>query len=292
MVKVEPICAACLIYRGIEESELVTQEKTVIMEVVKRLIELLREKFTAEAVPARLGTERDRIVKEVTGSPDPYERLKRLSNEVALKLLPIAKKRVLESRKGVETFRTACLLATVANAFEFGVLDYGFKVEEFERLLEEAKLAIDDTAEAYNYVKPRSNVLYLADNAGELGFDSLLIEVLKSHGAEVRLVVKGSPILNDALLEDVKFFKLDGVVDEVLTTPGDEVGLDLSVITGDLRRAYLSADLVIAKGMGHYETLSEREAEVPTLHLLKAKCRPVAESLGVKVGSLVAKLRR
>lgn len=292
MVKVEPVCAACLLHRGIEESELVTQDESVIMEVVRRLIELLKEKFTAEAVPAKLGTERDRVVRAVTGSPDPYKKLKRVSNEKALELLPIAKRRIEKSEPGVETFRTACLLATVANAFEFGVLGYGFRIEGAEGILEEAKLAIDDTEEAYSYVRPRGRVLYLADNAGELGFDSLLIEVIKSRGAEVRLVVKGAPILNDALLEDVEFFKLDEVVDGVLTTPGDEVGLDPSTMTEELREAYFSADLIIAKGMGHYETLTEVRAEVPTLHLLKAKCRPIARSLGVEVGSLVAKLRK
>ncbi|MCX8204564.1 MAG: ARMT1-like domain-containing protein [Candidatus Nezhaarchaeota archaeon] len=292
MVKVEPICAACLIHRGVEEAELATRENLVKMEVVRKLVELLREKFTAEAVPAKLGTERDRVVRTVTGSLDPYRELKRLSNEEALKILPTARKKIEESAPGVEAFKTACLIATAANAFEFGVLGYKFSVEEAGKLLQEARLTINDTEEAYNYVKPKNKVLYLADNAGEIGFDSLLIEVLKNNNVEVRLVVKGAPILNDALVEDAVFFNLDKLVDEVLTTPSDEVGLDPSTMTEALRRAYFDSDLVIAKGMGHYETLTEHKATVPTLHLLKAKCKPIAKSLDVEVGSLVAKLRR
>lgn len=292
MVKVEPICAACLIHRGIEEAELATQDASVKMEVVRRLIELLRERFMADAVPARLGTERDRVVRAVTGNPDPYKELKRLSNEAALKLLPIAKEKVASCKASEEAFRVACLVATAANAFEFGVLGYRFRVEEAEELLWGARLVIDDTAEAYRYIKSGGRVLYLADNAGEIGLDSLLIGMLKSNGVEVRLVVKGSPVLNDALIEDARFFGLDEVVDEILTTSSDEVGLDPSTMAEGLRRAYFGSDLVIAKGMGHYETLTEYAAEVPTLHLLKAKCRPIAKSLGVEVGSLVAKLRK
>jgi len=292
MVKVEPICAACLIHRGVEEAKLATNDPAVEMKVVKQLLEMLRESFTVEAVPAKLGAERDRVVREVTKCPDPYRGIKMMSNQEALRVLPIAERRVKEARPGLERFRVACAMAAAANAFEFGVLGYSFNVEEAARAILEAEIEVDDSEEAYGYVKPGAEVLYLADNAGEIGFDKLLVEVLKELGAKVRLVVKGSPILNDALVEDARFFNLEALVDELLTTPGDEVGLDPSTITGRLRRAYDEASLIIAKGMGHYETLTEHVAKPPVLHVLKAKCAPIARSLGVKRGSLVVKLRR
>lgn len=273
-------------------AELASRSLEVRMEVARRLLKALSQHFTPDAVPAKVAMVRDRVVRQVTKCVDPYREVKLRSNEEALKLLPLAERRLREAAEGYERFRAACLIAAAANAFELGVLGYSFNLEMAEKLLEAAELAIDDVEELYSFVKPGMKVIYLADNAGEIGFDKLLIGELKELGAKVALVVKGSPVLEDALIEDARFFKLEEEVDEVLTTPDGEVGLDPSAIGGELLRTYQEAELVIAKGMGHYETLTERPPRPPVAHLLKAKCGPIARSLGVEVGSLVVKVRK
>jgi hypothetical protein len=65
----------------------------------------------------------------------------------------------------------------------------------------------------------------------------------------------------------------------------------MDIASDEFRGEFLAADLVLAKGMGYWETLSELPAEGKVFHLLKAKCRPVAASLGVSLNSYVACLR-
>lgn len=292
MVKVEPICAVCLMNRALEEVELSTGDRGLQMRALAEVARLIGERFGPGAVPAWLGAERDRIVRRLTGCPDPYREAKRRSNEEALRILPRAREVVAGAPSLEERFRRACMVAAAGNAFEFGVMGYSFSVEEASKLIMEATLAIDDSPAIYGLLCSRGGeVLYLLDNAGEVAFDLVLIEVLKELGVAVRVVAKGSPILNDALLEDALFFGLDRVADEVLTTGSDEVGFMPDRAPPRLRRLYEDASLVIAKGMGNYETLTEYPARPPVAHLLKAKCGPIARSLGVPIGSLVVKLR-
>lgn len=294
MVKVEPICAVCLLHRGYEEAELSTSDLGLRMRVMIELLKMVSERFSPNAVPAWLGAERDRLIRRITGCPDPYREAKRKSNEEALKLLPSVKNLLAPLKDPYERFRKACLIATAANAFEFGILGYSFQVADAGSLLTEAErsLVIDDTEQVFSILKDGKRVLYLLDNAGEVGFDLVLIEELKALGLEVRVVAKGFPILNDALLEDALFFGLDKVADELLTTENDEVGFTPEKVPSSLLDAYRSSHLIIAKGMGNYETLTEYPAKPPIVHLLKAKCGPIARSLGVPKGSLVVKLRK
>lgn len=294
MVKVEPICAACLLHRGYEEIELSTKDRDLKMKAVMELLKILSEKFSPEAIPAWLGAERDRVVRRIVGHKDPYSEIKRKSNQEALKLIPKARK-ILELVKDErERLRKCCAIAAMANAIEIGVLGYKFLTSDLEAILPEAErhLAIDDSHLAFEILKKKGGVLYLLDNAGEAGFDLLLMEELKSMGLKVEAVVKESPVLNDALIEDAVFFGIDKVVDRLSTTGGDEVGLILEKAPTQLLKAYQSADLVIAKGMGNYETLTEYLAKPPVLHVLKAKCTTIAKSLNIPLGSLAVKLRK
>ncbi|MEM1537829.1 MAG: ARMT1-like domain-containing protein [Candidatus Nezhaarchaeales archaeon] len=290
-MKVEPICAVCLLSRGMEEARLATDKEDVLMKVAQGLLNLLSKEFNVNAIPAYLGRKRDRLVREITNCNDPYREAKRRSNELALKLLPQAYE-LLNGKRGYARFKTASLIATLGNAFEFGVLGYSFPLNQGVDLLKELSQqeVYDETYKVYGVLRKNIKILYLTDNAGEIAFDKVLIEELNMIGAQVTVMVKGAPIINDALLEDALLFKLNEVAN-VVTSDGDEVGFNPLDASERLRSLYLSSDLVIAKGMGHYETLSEMEISPPIVHMLKAKCQPVAKSLGVKRGSLVIKAR-
>lgn len=290
-MRVESTCAVCLLSRGMEEARLATNNDDVLMKVVRALLNLLNNEFNVNAIPAYLGRKRDRLVREITNCNDPYREAKRRSNELALKLLPQAYK-LLSGKQGYDRFKTASLIATLGNAFEFGVLGYSFSLDQEVDLLKELSQQeiLDETYEVYSVLGKDIKILYLADNAGEIAFDKVLIEELNRLGALVTVMVKGAPIINDALLEDALLVKLNEVA-SVVTSDGDEVGFNPLSASEGLRKLYFSSDLVIAKGMGHYETLSEISPPPPVVHMLKAKCQPVAKSLGVKRGSLVIKLR-
>jgi uncharacterized protein with ATP-grasp and redox domains len=134
-----------------------------------------------------------------------------------------------------------------------------------------------------------ADVLYLVDNCGEIYFDELLIEELKSLGARVTLVVRGEYILTDVTMEDVQRMGLDKKVDRVLTTGSNAVGVSLEEAPAELLNALRTADLIISKGMANYESLSDAGFK-PMAYLLRAKCEPVAASIGAKKGMNVAML--
>jgi uncharacterized protein with ATP-grasp and redox domains len=134
------------------------------------------------------------------------------------------------------------------------------------------------------------SILFLADNAGEIVFDTLLVEQLKNMGLTVTYVVKGGPIINDATLEDVEFSGMNKLADNILTTGTDAVGLLLKEVSPEFMKVYNAAELVFAKGMGYAETLTEYKLTKPHFLLFRTKCNPVANFFCVPRDRNIAKL--
>jgi hypothetical protein len=252
----------------------------------------LAEEFKPTANPAYLGTKRDRLIREITGDPDPYKQKKQLSNQKALEVLPVAQSIVSKETSPELRFRKACLSAIVGNIMEFDLPDNPFKFADLETLIQQAEsdLAIDEIPQIFNKAKNAKSVLYLTDNAGEIALDKLLVQELKNLGAHVTVAIKAGPILNDATLEDAKIVGMDKVADVVMSTGSDSVGLFPEECSEDFLKLYRSVDFVVAKGMGHAETLTE--LELPVLHalLLRSKCCTVANHFNVDTGKNIAKL--
>ena len=291
-MKITAACPPCMVHRAYRETCYATEDPELRLKVMIEVMRLLAEELRPDAVPAIVGTMRDRLIKRLTGNPDPYKAVKELSNKAALELLPWAERYVDDAESDFERFRRAGLCAIVGNAMEFDILGHEFKVEDLSGLLAEAEqnLAIDDLRAIYEVARRARKVLYLTDNAGEIAFDVLLVRELKRLGAEVAVAVKEKPCINDALLEDARAVGMDEEADELITTGTDTVGLVLEWASPECLRAYREADLVVAKGMGNIETLTEYEHAKPVAFLLYTKCETIASHLGVEKGKCVAKL--
>lgn len=191
----------------------------------------------------------------------------------------------------LSTFRDFATAAIIGNTFDHGVKGHtiaedfsAFFSVEFDR-----GLAIDDCDEIERLCR---HVVYITDNCGELVLDRLLIGFLDRGGADVTVAVRDGPILNDATLEDARALGLDALAGCLTTTGGgSEIGVRLECIPAPLERAIGRADVIIAKGMANYESLSEYADLPPVAFMLAAKCRPIAARLGVAVGEKVALLR-
>jgi uncharacterized protein with ATP-grasp and redox domains len=220
-------------------------------------------------------------------NPDPFEKLKRSGNREAEAVCR-------QVRGRLHTFRDHVHAAVIANIFDYGVKGHAVASDFLAFFNAEIKkeLYIDDTDEILPLC---SRVVYLGDNCGEIVFDKLLIRYLKSQGSHVTLAVKEAPILNDATIKDALTLGLDTVIDHLTTTGGGgeaEIGICMELIPEDLCQAIDDCTIIIAKGMANFESLSEM-ADLPLVaYLLAAKCRPVADELGVPVGVKVAKLQR
>jgi uncharacterized protein with ATP-grasp and redox domains len=279
-------------HRAVAETREATVNSALRFRAMSELLRLLNKEFRPTSVPADLGTKRDRLIKRITSSKDPYERIKRMSNQKALKLLPYAGKLVEVGYNQQDRFKTACLCAIVGNIMEFDIPGHKFTSLTLRKSFRDAAkdLAIDDVNAAYELAKKARTVLYLTDNAGEIVFDTLLAEQLKNMGLTVIVAVKGGPVINDAILEDAEASGMCKIADKVITTGTDAVGLAMKEVSPEFLEAYNSVDMVFAKGMGYAETLTEYKLKKPHLLLFRTKCNPVANFFGMPREKNIAKL--
>ncbi len=256
------------------------------------IVKLLNREFKPTSVAADLGTKRDRIIRQLTGNNDPYKYNKKAANKKALKILPLAKKLVETGYNQQERFKKACLCAIVGNIMEFDIPGHQFNLNNLAGCIREASkdLVIDDIDKAYELAKKANSVLYLADNAGEILFDTLLVEQLKNMGLKVTYVVKGGPVINDATMDDIEISNMDKLADDVITTGADAVGLQKKECSPDFLKIYDTAELVFAKGMGYAETLTEYKLTKPHLLMFRTKCVPVANYFLAPRDKNIAKL--
>jgi len=277
-MRMSPECVPCLIRRVLFEADEVGGSKSV--ESVRNAAEMLGELFGDGVCSAAVATEVHRETYRILGTDDPYRALKRQSNEVALELYPEAERFV---RRASDRLRAAFLCSIVGNVLDFGIgtgYDHPSRLRrEFRSLLAEG-LGHDDTGKVRRILRSADRVVYLADNCGEVVFDRLALRELKAIGTRVTFVVKEQPILTDATLEDIEGLGIEAIVDDVVEAPGFAVGLDLDSLRGPFGRLLRGADLVIAKGMGNFESLSETDIE-PVVYMLRTKCRPVADAMGL-----------
>lgn len=220
------------------------------------------------------------LISKKTGEKDPFKKEKDLSTEHAKRLL---KPLQAEVENFADPLEGLVRLVTAGNIIDYGV-DNAFDLNTAkERIVETFSEKIDMNAldllrRALDRAK---NVLYIADNCGEAVFDSLLIERYRD---KMTVAVRGKPILNDVTRREAEASGLAAASKRLIDTGDDTPGVDLSRSSEEFLKAYHSADLIISKGQGNYETLCITKR--PAVFLLRAKCPVVMNSLGgVKQGS-------
>ena len=256
------------------------------------MTKFLGENFNSNSVPSHIGTDRDLLVQEMTGK-DPYAELKHQSNIMALGILPELMQIIDDSPDPQSRFRNSTLIAAAANAIEFDVSGREFSLAELKQIIHnvEDDLAIDQVAEFRDLCKNVRSVLYLMDNAGEIVLDMILIREIKNLGAKVIAVVKGGPVLNDATMIDADDVKLGDCADEVIDTGTAAIGLNPDRSSEEFLKTFHSSDLIVAKGMGNFESLTEFDPHCPVVHIMRTKCNPVARHVGVPRNKNVVLIR-
>jgi len=291
-MKVSLECAHCLLERAINQVRLATDDPELQMKVITAMNKFLGENYNKDSVPSFIGTDRDLLVQHMTGT-DPYKDLKHESNVMALNILPELLHIVDDAKDAHSMFRTATLIAAAANAIEFDVSGREFNLDELRNILNnvEADLAIDQVDELHSLCENVKEVLFLHDNAGEVVLDMILIREIKRLGPTVTAVVKGGPVLNDATMIDAEEVRLADFADKVIDTGAPAIGVNPDRSSKEFLDIFHSAELIIAKGMGNFESLTEYEPTAPTVHIMRTKCLPVANHVGVPKNKNVVLIR-
>lgn len=282
-MKVYYECAPCFLRQAKEALDLATDEESVKMEVMEELVKIIFNEFNPKAVSNEVGTKIHRTIKDKTGNEDPYILEKQKGNEIAFKFLPKIKE-IIKTNDKLETYVKA---AIVGNIIDFGALGVDFDIENGIIENMEKEIALNQVSELENELKSSKNVLYLADNNGEIVFDKLLIEKIKEYNVEVTVALKEKPILNDACVEDAVQIGLNEIA-KLVSTGTDSIGIIYGDISEEFKEIFKNADMVISKGLGNYEGLTSMELyEKPVFCLLNVKCTPIAKDIGVNLGDNV-----
>jgi uncharacterized protein with ATP-grasp and redox domains len=280
-------CIPCFQRQALQAVRFISDDEKlherVLREVTKKLLE-----SNWDLTPPELAHQVHSIVRRITNEKDPYKEVKRESNDLVLKLYPELEEKVNTSR---DPLRTAVRLAIAGNIIDFAVLQE-FNLEETIREVLKKKFAIDDYKKLKEKLKDAETLLFFVDNAGEIGLDKLLVETfLETKKLEkIDFVVKGGTIINDATLEDAVYMGLDELPNsEFLTISNGEVGTGPARSSRTVKRWIKEHDLVISKGQGNYEGLSEHNG---LFFMLMVKCPIIASDLGVEVGDIILEYKQ
>ncbi|MCL2607741.1 MAG: ARMT1-like domain-containing protein [Methanomassiliicoccaceae archaeon] len=279
---IRPECIPCLLKRVLFQAELADNGTEF------EALHAAMSAFTAELPNVRnsaeIATEVHRAAYAAMKVKDPYIELKIRADDVAAEYMDDASNFIGSSD---DRMKAAILIASVGNIMDFGIGsaidDPGEFRKEFRSLVEQG-IGYDDTNIVKEILSAARSVIYIFDNCGESQLDKLLIREIRRAGTKVIGIVRGEPILNDVTAEDAERIGLDKEVDVMGTTSEFRIGIDLSALSDTLKEEIASADLMIAKGMANFESLSDKKVPIPIAHILRTKCQPVADALGAPVG--------
>lgn len=279
-MKTELECIPCYLKQTFTVLDLIPDiDENTRIEATRAILDFMSD-MPFDVSPSINGSSLHRLLQKILGIPDPFASEKDKHTKMALEFLPELQRRVSESDDPlVESVR----MAIAGNIIDYGTgqaagsVDVAGVMESMEFAREELKLLAEMLGDA-------KNVLYLADNAGEIVFDRPLIDFIRSASKRIRVAVKSGPIINDATMEDAIASGIDPEI--LIETGSNEVGTVLAASSKEFRKEFADADLIIAKGQGQFETL--HESKRPIFFLLKAKCAVVAKALKVEQGGMVA----
>ena len=280
-------CIPCFIKQSLEASRMTTDDEKIQTKVLQEVMKHLQNVSLTDS-PPKLSREVHNIIREITGIKDPYKKVKDKSNEISKKKYSYLKKIVNESN---DHLLMAIKLSIVGNVIDFGTINRFNVNTMINKAIKE-----DFDANSYlhfkNTLEKSKTILFLADNAGEIFYDKILIEEIAKKNKDITYVVKTNPIINDSLVEDAKFAGIDKLAKLVEWDIGQKLsspGIVLSYASEEFLEIFKSSDMVLSKGQGNYEGLSNANRDV--FFMLVVKCPLVARDIREEVGKLILKVK-
>lgn len=274
-MKLKPTCIACNFNAALAAIRELTVQESIMKELVAEVMQ----------IPAMRGLDWDmtgsdlveavfRKITIASDNSDPFRQTKERQNERCLELYPWLKSLVADSENPLST---AVNLAIVANSIDPMGYQSSQDLEQVIRENLQTPLPPNSLAELHQHLERARRILYLGDNCGEIVFDKLLIETIEMHyDIELVFVVRNVPTLNDATLREADLIGIGDVATVIANgIDGPLPGTVLSRCSDRLKSLWSAANLVISKGGGNFDTLSEQDnMTTPICYMLMCKCIP------------------
>ena len=147
--------------------------------------------------------------------------------------------------------------AVLGNYIDFSALRGEVSFDDLDQMLQSAhqmELDRDAYQDLRDDLSRGKNLLYITDNAGEIGFDRICAEVLHQHypHLQITFLVRGGPANNDAMRSDAVQMGISfPIIDNGNCIPGTQ----LDQLSQAAKTAIDEADVIISKGQANVETL-------------------------------------
>lgn len=278
-----PECIGCLFAQLNKMATLHGINASTHEKMAKELAAKIPDMNLSRTPPELSRTLTDILIKHL-GNNDPYLDIKKKENGRAKTMLPHVR-RLIENHK--DPLAMAVRFAASANIIDYGVPDL-FELEHSLEDLSEKKFAAFDIELLRERINQAKEILVIGDNTGEVFFDRLLIEQLPKN-TKIIYAVRSTPVINDVLLDDAKEAGIDELA-RVMESGSQIPGTLPSLCSKEFQNIYHNADVIISKGQGNFETLSDENR--PIFFLFVVKCKAVERQIGHAKGSLMAMATR
>lgn len=278
-MKMRNRCLPCIARGSLDIAKLATDDADLQKQVIQTVLKKLST-HDMKMPPPLMARFLQETVSAITGVDDPYKSIKKKYNDFSLNLFPELKKKVDNA-----PFETAVRLAIAGNIIDFGThttVGVDTVLQTIDQALE---TEINGDVKSFEQAcKKAKRILWIADNAGEIVFDKLLLGKLDTK--KIIYAVRGDFTQNDATMEDAVYTGITKMV-TVIDTGAAIPGVLLEYCSKEFNDAYENADLILSKGQGNLETLDVHDPRI--FFLFKAKCPVVAEYAGCQLGDIVIK---
>ncbi|MCE7740503.1 MAG: DUF89 family protein [Candidatus Heimdallarchaeota archaeon] len=278
-MKSSPQCLDCIgkaAERILRISKIQSEKNQLVMEKVKNYLSKVNRNLT----PMEISFGMNEIIQRETGIYDPFKKIKEESNVNALKLISRANLIIKKSDKPIFD---AIKISIAGNIIDYGMeLEYNLS-DTLEEVLRKNPF-INDFQLLKEKLTKSKIITILADNAGEIVFDKLLIENINRmfNIDKINLIVKTYPFMNDIILEDVKDLDFDEIPNVKIIALENSTKADYFK---NLKPFIQNVDVVIAKGQGNFELLYNRNLGIFFLFIVK--CKEIRDVMSAEEGESI-----
>ena len=284
-MNIHDACVGCIINQSARVADAIGADEKLQTQLIST-VEEMSKSFSFSQTPPQIAAYVYEKMALIAGKSDLYDEVKEHSTQKARSFIPFLRQ---ELKKSDDKLLTATKIAVAGNVIDLAA-EVAFDLEEELSKIFETEFAHNDFVQYKRSLERAATVLVIGDNVGEHIFDYVFIETLQKlyPNAVFSYMVRGVPIINDVTMKEAKeagFDKLCNLVDSGVNTPG----FDYERANDAAKELYDTADVVISKGMGNFESLSPTHRE-NVCFLLKVKCNVVANFLGAEVGDIICKV--
>ena len=269
IIRLYPECVKCLLSKQLEKCPKDTPlDKKV--DYIQKILQIVAEAPKSTSAPVLVRGMYD-LQKEMFGIDADYTEIKSYFNQM---MLALEENMWEEIQKAKDPMRKAIQYAMMGNYIDFAALKEvdEYKLKSFLDKAENKNVDEVELVALKEELKKSKKIVYLLDNCGEIVTDKLLMRIIKENYPQIHIIamVRGGQVMNDATREDAKEVELEAIA-QVIDSGSNVAGTSLMEVSLEARNVLESAEVIISKGQGNFETLHQCGKNIFYIFLCKCE---------------------